>query len=49
MLVRTVGIHAIQHKESVTGAALMAGAVAWPQLEMDVMVPLVEKVDIYVL
>ena len=49
MLVRTVGIHVIQCKESATGAARMAGAVAWVQLEMDVTVPLVEKMDIYVL
>jgi hypothetical protein len=29
MLVRTVGIDAIKLMESVNGAALMAGAVAW--------------------
>ena len=48
MLVRTVGIHAIQCKESVTGVARMAGAVAWVQLEMDVMDRLVEIEDMYV-
>ena len=49
MLVRTVGIHAIQGKESATGVARMAGAVVWVQLEMDVMDHLVEKMDMYVL
>ena len=49
MLVRTVGIHAIQAKASADGVARMAGAVAWVQSEMDVMDRLVEKMDIYVL
>ena len=42
MLVRTVGIYAIQHKESVTGVALMDIAVKRAQQEMNVMVPLAE-------
>jgi hypothetical protein len=47
MLVRTVGIHAIQGKENATGVARMVGAVAWVQLEMDVMDHLVEIEDMY--
>ena len=45
MLVKTVGIDAIQGKASADGVALMAGAVAWPQQETDAMVMLVDLIS----